>query len=111
MHSDQIHLVRPLPTFIFHLSSFIYLFIFPKEVIKLHQTIGVRPLNAPSHKSAGNGRTAQPVVQGSEPELELEPRRREELLINEAKKGRRKSLHFPATGTPFLPQTNSLLIS
>lgn len=109
MHSDHIHLVWPLPTFILHLSSFYLFIVFRGD-----------DQGAPNHRcpspersfarSAGNGGTTQPAGQGSEPELEPEPRRREELLINGAKKGRRKSLHFPTTGIPFLPQTNSLLL-
>lgn len=54
MHSDHIHLVWPLPTFVLHLF-----FSFFEEMIKLNKTLVVGLLNAPSHENAGNGKIAE----------------------------------------------------
>jgi len=59
MHSDHIHLVWPLPTFVLHLFfSFFLFFFFFEEMIKLNKTLVAGFLNAPSHENAGNGKIA-----------------------------------------------------
>ena len=57
MHSDHIHLVWPLPTFVLHLFFSFFLFFF-EEMIKLNKTLVAGLLNAPLHENAGNGKIA-----------------------------------------------------